>query len=51
MNISNIDKNHYLKLRKNISDFIKQISEIDDVNLNVLDIAPEIHKGAKRIFS
>lgn len=50
MNISNIDKNHYLKLRKNISDFIKQISEIDDVNLNVLDIAPEIHKGAKEFF-
>jgi hypothetical protein len=49
--ISNIDKNNYNVIRKNVSDFIKTISQnYDNENFIVLDIAPEKHLGAKEFF-
>lgn len=51
MTISEIDKKHYVKLRDNIKNFIKNLSEkYDSENLLVLDIAPEIHLGTKEFF-
>jgi SAM-dependent methyltransferase len=49
--ISNIDKNNYNIIRKNVSDFIKTISQnYDNENFIVLDIAPEKHLGVKEFF-
>ena len=51
MEINKIDKEHYLKIRKNVSDLIKQAAnENDTTGSIVLDVAPEIHKGAAEHF-
>lgn len=50
MTISNIDKKHYNALRNNITNFIKKLSVDDSPDLLILDVAPEIHKGAKEFF-
>lgn len=49
--ISNIDKKHYDLIRKNVSDFILELSNIyDSKEINILDVAPEKHLGAKEHF-
>jgi len=49
--INKIDQENYNKIRNNVSDFIKKISkEQDREDFILLDIAPEIHKGAKEHF-
>lgn len=51
MIVSEIDKKHYVKLRENIKNFIKNLSEkYDSENFLVMDVAPEIHMGAKEFF-
>jgi SAM-dependent methyltransferase len=50
MTVSDIDKRHYVALRNNVSNFIKKISVADKSELLILDVAPEIHKGAKEFF-
>jgi SAM-dependent methyltransferase len=51
MTVSEIDKKHYVKLRENIKNFIKDLSEeYDSENMLVMDVAPEIHMGAKEFF-
>lgn len=51
MIVSEIDKKHYLKLRENIKNFIKSLSEeYDSEDTLVMDVAPEIHMGAKEFF-
>lgn len=49
--ISNIDKNHYDLIRKNVSNFILNLSYLyDSEDLVILDVAPEKHLGAKEHF-
>jgi len=49
--ISNIDKNHYDLIRKNVSDFILNLSNLyDSKDFIILDVAPEKHLGAKEHF-
>jgi 2-polyprenyl-3-methyl-5-hydroxy-6-metoxy-1,4-benzoquinol methylase len=49
--ISEIDVEHYNKIRDNVSKFIYDASlEYDQKNIRLLDVAPEIHKGAKEHF-
>jgi SAM-dependent methyltransferase len=51
MTVSDIDKKHYVKLRENIKNFIKNLSEkYDSEKTLVMDVAPEIHMGAKEFF-
>jgi SAM-dependent methyltransferase len=51
MIVSEIDKKHYIKLRENIKNFIKNLSvEYDNEDILVMDVAPEIHMGAKEFF-
>jgi SAM-dependent methyltransferase len=51
MTVSEIDKKHYVKLRENIKNFIKGLSDqYDSEDMLVLDVAPEIHMGAKEFF-
>lgn len=51
MTVSEIDKKHYLKLRENIKNFIKNLSEeYDFEDTLVMDVAPETHMGAKEFF-
>jgi SAM-dependent methyltransferase len=51
MTISEVDKKHYVKLRENIKNFIKTLSEeYDSEDTLVMDVAPEIHMGAKEFF-
>ena len=47
MKVSQLDKNNHIKIRDNVSSFIKSLSINYDKSDNiVLDIAPQIHKGA-----
>jgi SAM-dependent methyltransferase len=49
--ISNIDKNNYDLIRKNVSDFILNLSNLyDSEDFIILDVAPEKHLGAKEHF-
>jgi SAM-dependent methyltransferase len=49
--VSDFDKEVYLKLRKNIRDFLKKQSKnFDKLDAKVLDIAPQIYAGAKEFF-
>ena len=49
--ISQFDKECYIILRKNISRFLgKCAKKYDDKGLLILDIAPEVHEGAKAYF-
>jgi 2-polyprenyl-3-methyl-5-hydroxy-6-metoxy-1,4-benzoquinol methylase len=48
--VSQLDINNLEIIRESVDDFIKDASKYDAVNVNVLDIAPQIHKGAKAFF-
>ena len=49
--ISKKDKKNYLKIRKNVENFLKKQSKYYDSDLKIiLDIAPQIHKGSKEFF-
>ncbi len=51
MTISEVDKKNYVKLRENIKNFIKTLSEqYDSEDTLVMDVAPEIHMGSKEFF-
>jgi SAM-dependent methyltransferase len=51
MIISEIDNKHYKLIRQNVDDLLKSLTEeYDKENFLILDIAPEIHKGAKGFF-
>ena len=50
MKVSNVDNKNYSLLRKNVCDFIQTFSNLDSEATLVLDVAPEIHKGAKEFF-
>jgi SAM-dependent methyltransferase len=51
MTVSEIDKQHYVRIRENIKNFIKNLSEqYDSEDLLIMDVAPEIHMGAKEFF-
>lgn len=51
MTVSEIDKKHYVKLRENIKNFIKGLSDqYDSEDMLVMDIAPETHMGVKEFF-
>jgi SAM-dependent methyltransferase len=49
--VAEFDKEVYLKIRQNVSDFIAQQAVLlDQDNMLILDIAPQIHAGAKAFF-
>lgn len=49
--VSEFDKLVYLKIRKNVADFLRrQAHELDSPAKKVLDIAPQDHAGAKQDF-
>lgn len=49
--VSEFDKSVYLKIRRNVDDFLaKQALLLDRPGLSVLDIAPQVHAGAKQHF-
>lgn len=51
LKINKIDEENYNKIRNNVSNFIKSLSEVyDDNDCLILDVAPEIHLGAKEHF-
>jgi SAM-dependent methyltransferase len=50
--VSEYDKNIYTLIRNNISQFIQKSAEIYDKSGSiVLDIAPQVHEGAKKYFT
>jgi ubiquinone/menaquinone biosynthesis C-methylase UbiE len=50
-NISKFDKQAYIKIRKNIEDFLCESAKIyDKEHCLILDIAPQVHQGAKQFF-
>lgn len=49
--VSQFDKEYYIMIRNNISKFLKECAKKYDRNgLLILDIAPQIHEGAKAYF-
>ncbi|MFA6980566.1 MAG: methyltransferase domain-containing protein [Ignavibacteriaceae bacterium] len=49
--ISEIDKTNYALIRKNVSEFIFNCAKrFDNKDVKVLDIAPQVHLGAKEYF-
>jgi len=49
--ISEFDQAAYLKIRENVSAFIaKQADLHDSESITLLDIAPQVHAGAKQFF-
>jgi SAM-dependent methyltransferase len=49
--ISEFDKNVYHKIRGNVSAFIERQAKIlDSESVVLLDVAPQIHEGAKQFF-
>lgn len=49
--VSEYDIEVYKKIRNNITDFIKhQADMLDSDSITLLDIAPQIHAGAKQFF-
>ena len=49
--ISEIDKNHYEMIRKNVGCFLeKQSNDLDNDEIILLDVAPQIHEGARAFF-
>ena len=50
--MSELDKIIYQLIRNNVSNFIKQQAEIyDSYSVKLLDIAPQVHAGAKQFFT
>ena len=50
--VSDFDKEVYQKIRDNVSDFIKKQAVIFDADLiDLLDIAPQDHAGARQFFT
>jgi len=48
--VSQLDVEYLEIIRKNVDDFTKEASKYDAKNILVLDIAPQIHKGASAFF-
>jgi len=49
--ISEIDKKHYVLIRENVSNFIKNLKTThDQEGVKILDVAPQIHLGAREHF-
>lgn len=49
--VSEYDKDIYLRIRSNVTQFIEsQAKEYDAKDINLLDVAPQIHAGAKQFF-
>lgn len=49
--VSDFDISTYHLIRKNILDFLEnQANKIDSENIRLLDIAPQVHAGAKQFF-
>jgi SAM-dependent methyltransferase len=48
--VSNFDNNALLIIRESVTSLIKEASIYDKIGLKVLDIAPQMHKGAKEYF-
>jgi len=49
--VSQLDKENYLKIRENINRFLtKSAQTFDKKGILILDIAPQIHVGAKGFF-
>jgi SAM-dependent methyltransferase len=50
--VSDMDKDFFKKLRENINRFIEECSQMyDEQGMEVLDIAPQVHGGAKEYFT
>lgn len=50
--ISEFDKSAYTKIRDNVTAFIKaQAGALDGTDVVFLDIAPQVHQGAKEFFT
>lgn len=51
MNIHSVDIYNYSIIRDSVQDFIKNLSiNYDYSHINLLDIAPQVHKGSKEFF-
>lgn len=51
MIISELDQLHLVRIRQNVSKFIMECAErFDNDNVQLLDIAPQVHKGAAEHF-
>ena len=48
--VSDFDINAISIIRESVNKLIKEASKYDKIGLNILDIAPQIHKGAKEYF-
>lgn len=49
--VSELDNRIHKKIRNNITNFIKEKSKVyDNESFSVLDIAPQVHLGAKEFF-
>ncbi len=49
--ISDIDKSHYEMIRKNVMLFLKNQSDVlDGDDIIMLDVAPQVHEGARAFF-
>lgn len=49
-NVSQLDLKNLEIIRNSVDEFLKEASEYDAENIQILDIAPQIHKGAKSFF-
>lgn len=49
--VSDYDKDIYLKIRENVTNFIESQSKLyDSEDIKLLDIAPQVHAGAQQFF-
>ena len=48
--ISDIDLQNLKKIRLNVTNLIRKASLFDDIELKLLDVAPQQHNGAKEFF-
>jgi SAM-dependent methyltransferase len=48
--ISKLDLDHYKKIRKDVSAFLKKVGKKYDTSGLLLDIAPQVHEGASPYF-
>jgi SAM-dependent methyltransferase len=48
--VSQLDKTYFEIIRTSVRDLILEASKLDKCDLKVLDIAPQVHNGAKEYF-
>lgn len=49
--VSDLDKRLYIQIRSNVSKFIsKSAQKFDKKGIDILDIAPQVHEGARAYF-